>query len=401
MPESAVFDFDFYTDPAYLADPHGRLLELLKEAPPVIWTPHQGGHWVLLSYEANLKAARDWETFSSQIIQKAQFEAMEAAQAPGSPHIPRAVPINLDPPDHTRYRLPLNGAFSPKTILALHNSIRALAGELIDNMKSSGRCEFINAVAEQLPVQVFLKLMGLPLERLPEYRELVRGHLASLQDIGQAARELQRMTAVMRDRFIERRDDPKNDLISMLWSLNIDGRPLTMEDMENYGVLLFIAGLDTVTNSMGFGVRHLAKEPALQEELRRNPALIPEAVEEFLRCYSIVQPFRRLTRDIEFEGLPMKENERALLCLPAADLDARTFPNPERVDLRRENKTHIIFNAGPHRCVGSHLARIELQTLYEELLSRLPPFRLDPEHQPSFHGGHVIGVNALHLVWDA
>jgi cytochrome P450 len=173
-----------------------------------------------------------------------------------------------------------------------------------------------------------------------------------------------------------------------------------MDDMENYCVVLFIAGLDTVMNGMGFGFRHLAQDQALQGQLRANPRIIPEAAEELLRRYTFTVPPRKVARDLVFEGLQMKAGERVMLFLPAADLDPGEFPGSDRFDLTREKKAHIAFNAGPHRCLGSHLARVELQTLYEQMLARLPPFRLDEQHTPTFHGGHVIGVDTLWLAWD-
>lgn len=399
--ESAVYDFDMFHDPAYLADPHKRILDLVKNAPPVFWTPRNGGHWMFMSHSSNFEAARDTEAFSSEIMPHAQVEAMLAQMPPDMPHIPRAFPINLDPPLHGKYRMPLQRVFSPKMIHALKDEIRVLAGELIDEMVADGRCEFMAAIAEPLPVQVFLKMLGLPLERLPEYRALVKAHLSEIQpDPGMAMRRLQQVAAAMRDTVLERRENPRDDIISMLWQVEIDGRPTTLEDQENYGVLLFIAGLDTVMQGMGHGVRHLAQDIALQDELRANPALIADATEELLRRYTFTVPPRRVNKDIVFQGLEMKENDRLVLFLPAADLDPKEYPNPEQVDLKREGTAHIAFNAGPHRCLGSHLARVELNIVYEELLARLPQFRLDPERPPRFHGGHVIGVEELNLVWE-
>jgi len=245
-------------------------------------------------------------------------------------------------------------------------------------------------------------LLGLPLERQDEYRALVTEHLADAEpDPRKIMTKLLRITAMMRDTMLERRARPQNDLISLLWRSEINGKPTDLEDMENYGVVLFIAGLDTVMNGMGFGVRHLAQDPALQSELRANPKMIPEAAEELLRRYTFTVPPRKVAKDVVFEGLPMKAGERVMLFLPAADLDASEFSGPDRFDLTREKKAHIAFNTGPHRCLGSHLARVELQTLYEQLLARLPPFRLVPERPPKFHGGHVIGVDTLWLEWDA
>jgi cytochrome P450 len=401
IPDSAVYDFDMFLDPAYLADPHKRILELVRTAPPVLWTPRNGGHWMFLSHGANFKASRDTESFTSRFVTREQLEAIRARMPPGTPHIPNAAPINLDPPEHTQYRAPLQQAFSPKAMLALKDDIRALADQLIDSVAARGGCDFMVDIAEPLPVRVFLKMLGLPLERQDEYRALVREHLSDPEpDPRKVMMKLLRITAMMRDTILERRERPQNDLISLLWKSQIDGRPTTMEDMENYCVVLFIAGLDTVMNGMGFGIRHLAQDQALQGQLRANPKTIPEAAEELLRRYTFTVPPRKVAKDLVFEGLQMKAGERVMLFLPAADLDPGEFAGSDRFDLQREKKAHIAFNTGPHRCLGSHLARVELQTLYEQMLARLPPFRLDPRHPPKFHGGHVIGVDTLSLVWD-
>ncbi|HEY1076861.1 MAG TPA: cytochrome P450 [Fontimonas sp.] len=399
--DSVVYDFDMFADPGLLADPHERILDLLKTAPPVFWTPRNGGHWMLISHAANFSASRDTESFSSEFIPPEKMAMLKSMLPPGSPHIPIAVPINLDPPDHTKYRMPLNRVFSPKAIMALKDSIRALAAELVDGIKDQGHCEFMTALAQPLPVQVFLKMLGLPLSRWEEYRELVRNHLsASNLDPRRMIQSMMGIAASMRDTMLERRDHPQDDILSMLWKVEVDGKQTTLEDMENYGVLLFIAGLDTVMNGMGHGARHLARNPDLQAQLRANPSLVGDATEELLRRYTFTVPPRIIGKDIEFMGVSMKKGDKAMLYLPAADLDASEYANPEQFDLNRENKVHIAFNAGPHRCLGSHLARVELQVLYEEMLARLPPFRLDPAHAPTFHGGHVVGVDSLHLRWD-
>jgi len=248
---------------------------------------------------------------------------------------------------------------------------------------------------------VFLKLMGLPLERQGEFRVLVQEQLADrCDDAGKVIARMQHIVARMRDIILERREHPRDDIISMLWKTEIDGKPVTLEDIEDFCLLLFIAGLDTVMNGMGHGVHHLAIDQQLQEQLRANPQLIPDAVEELMRRYTFVVPVRRVAKDTVFDGVTLQENERVMLFLPAADLDKNEFPNADTLDLKRENKVHIAFNAGPHRCVGSHLARLELQILYEQLLARLPAFRLDPARLPTFHCGPIIGVDSLHLMWN-
>lgn len=401
VPDSLVFDFDMFRDPAYVADPHQRVIDLVKHAPPIFWTPRNGGHWMLLSHSANFNAARDTENFSSEFIRREDMAAMKAKLPPGMPHIPQPIPINIDPPEHGKYRAPLQRVFSPKAILALKDSIAALATELIDSVKGRGHCEVMKEIAEPLPVRVFLKMLGLPLDRQEEYRAIVAQHLSDpTPDPRAFIPKLQRIAASMRDTFLERRDRPQDDIISLLWKIEIDGKPTTLDDMENYGVLLFIAGLDTVMNGIGHGVRHLARNPDVQEQLRSNSKMIPEATEELLRRYTFTVPPRIVAKDIVFEGVQMKARERAMLFLPAADLDPKEYADSDRFDLNRQNKVHIAFNAGPHRCLGSHLARVELQVLYEVLLTRLPTFRLDPNRPPTFHCGHVVGVDSLHLLWD-
>lgn len=397
---SRVVDFDMYADPAYIANPYQRLQELVTTAPPIFWTPRNGGHWVFLSFAANFDAARDTETFSSTMMPRELIDAFMASLPPGTPRIPHALPVSVDPPDHARYRAPLQKVFSPKVINALRDEVRDFTNYLIDQVIEQGECEFMSSIAETLPVQIFLKLMGLPSEKQAEYRELVKEQLADrLQDMERTIARMQEIVASMRDTILERRDNPKDDLISYLWQADIDGEQPTQEEVEDFCFLLFIAGLDTVMNGMGHGVRHLASDPQLQQQLREQPQLIDEAVEELMRRYSFVVPVRRVTADTEFMGVKLKQEEKIQLFLPAADLDNQRFPEAAQFDLQRENKAHIAFNAGPHRCVGSHLARLELRVLYEQLLSRLPEIKLDPDKPPVYRCGPIIGVETLHLRW--
>jgi len=401
VPDSAVYDFDAYCDPGLLADPVRRIAEIVKQAPPIFWTPRNGGQWVIQGYEALFNAYRDPETFSSQFMSPEQMKAMMASLPPGTPRIAQARPINLDPPEHTKYRAPLQKTFSPKSALALKDDIRRLANDLIDKVAAQGRCDFVPAIAEQLPVQVFLKLFGLPLEHQAEYRALAKEHLSgNTTDMKAMIAKQFRLLNVMRATILDRRDNPRDDIISMLWKAGVDGRPTTMDDMEDYALLLFIAGLDTVVNGASFLMLHLAKNPALQEQLRATPKIIPEAVEEMLRRYTFTVPVRCVAKDVVYEGVTMKAGERVLMYDPAADLDPKQFKNPEAYDMNREEKTHIAFGAGPHRCLGSHLARVELQIITEQMMARLPQIRLDPQKAPTFHGGHVIGPETLPLVWD-
>jgi cytochrome P450 len=399
IPDAVVYDFDIFHDPALKQDAYKRAMQIVKEAPPVFWTPRNGGHWLIAGHKAVFDASRDPALFTSEYIPFEKIQEMRAALPPGAPHLLQPTPITMDPPTHTTYRLPLQGVFSPKAMGNLKEHVRTLASKLLDDVKANGKCEFMNEIAEPLPVQVFLELFGLPVERQRQYRDLVKEHMSQENtDPKQMQQRLYKLTDVMHDTIVDRRDNPKNDMISMLWKSEFNGKPATLNDLEDYCVVLFTAGLDTVMNAMGLGVLHFATHLDLQNKLRADPSLISDATEEMLRRYTFTLPPRWSAKDQEFFGAPMKKGERAVLMLPTADLDPKEFESPENFELQRD-KVHIAFGVGPHRCLGSHLARIELNILYEEMLKRLPEFRLDASKPVTYHGGHVWGPDQVHLVW--
>jgi len=384
-----VVDYEFYRDPRFSADDiHTALAKMLKQVPPVFWTPHNGGHWVIAGHEELFEAARNPELFSSAKM-----------GLPPAPFEPPQIPISIDPPDHAKYREPLARAFSPKAMMALEGDIRALAVELIEKVRADGKCDFATAVAEPLPVTIFMKLMGMPLDRLGEFRQWVNDFLASGDPQIKSDTAIKIMAfneELIRARMAKREDD----LVSRLLDTQIDGRPITLEEMISYGLLLFTAGLDTVMNGMCYGIRHMAEHPELQAELRAHPERITDAMEEALRRYTFTQPGRVIAHDAEALGVKFRKGDMVLLALAGSGLDEREFDNALDFDIAREHKAHIAFNSGPHRCVGSHLARIELRICYEEMLKRLPEFRLDPANPPRMHGGQVIGYDSLALLWD-
>ena len=381
-----VIDFDFYKDLS-IPEPHDLIARFAAEH-PVFWTPRNGGHWVLAGHPELFEASRNTEVFSSHDM-----------SIPPQAFLVKQYPINSDPPEHAIYREPLSRAFSPKAMMGLQDKIRDLAVKLIEKVKTRGSCDFAHEIAEPLPVTIFMQLAGMPLENMPIYREWVTDLLTSADAVNKAA-VIKMVTDAMMEIVEQRKAKREDDLISILLDTPIDGRPVTDEEMRGFCVLLFIGGLDTVMNGMCYGARHLARNPQLQAELRAHPERITDMMEETLRRYTFTMPPRVVAKDADLFGVHFKEGDKVLLMLAGADLDAREFPNPENFRLDRENKVHMAFNSGPHRCVGSHLARIELRILYEELLKRLPEFRLDPARPPEITGGNVIGFKSLHLLWD-
>ena len=400
VPDELVFEFDYNNDPEYCSNPHARTVDLVKKAPPIFWTPYNGGHWMFMSHKAVSEALVDFRKFSSEHFSPEAFDAM-MSELPEEDRIPAPVPICIDPPSHTKLRQPLFSTFSPKSVSAMEVKIRALAERLVDDIADQGQCEFQHAVSDVYPVEIFLSMFGLPLEKEREYRELAKKHLSVISpDLSENMLMMKAIADVLRATIIERRENPRDDLISMLWSLKLEGEPMTLELMLSYCVILFIAGLDTVVNALGFGVRHLATDTQLQHELRENPELIPKATEEILRRYAFVAPIRMLKEDQEFHGIKFAQGERVMLFIPGASIDEAAYPDATRFELKREKLTHLAFGAGPHHCLGAHLARLELKIMYETLLRKLPEFRLDPNNPPAFHGSIIAGPTSIHLVWD-
>jgi cytochrome P450 len=387
-----VVDYDMFADWRYAqaGDPHSGLRKLADDTGYGIrWTPRNGGHWFINDYELCFQAARDPGLFSSRAMTLPPMRAdLE----------PKLIPLMLDPPEHGPYRIPLMRAFAPEKMKALDPAIREFAAELIEPLRGAKRCDFVHAIAEPLPIIMFMRLMGLETSRLAEFRTWMADMMSAEE--APRARSHQNIREMMAELISARQQRRENDLISYLLDSTVAGRPITVEELHGYCILLFSAGLDTVANAMAHSMRHLALDPTLQTRLRDDPRLIPETIEEFLRRYGVTAPPRTVTRDAEFGGARLKAGERVVLLLPACNLDADAFPDPDRVDIERQNKVHLTFNAGPHRCVGSHLARLEIKILFEEWFARMPNVRLDPAAPPEYRLGITLACVKLPLVWD-
>lgn len=395
-----IVDYDVFGDSRFKqeGDLHLGLHRLGEEAGRgIFWTPRNGGHWIINSHDLLFEASRDTALFSSN--NRASGDGSMVMIPPMEDHNePRFAPQSLDPPEHGVLRLPLIKAFAPARIARMEASIRELAVRLIADLKPRGQAEFLEAVAEPLPVTVFMNMMGMPLDRLPEFRSWMHD-IASDSNAKRTA-AFANIDIAMSELILARQAQPQDDLISHLLDSDLDGRPPSMVDMQSYCLLLFTAGLDTLVNTFTFGMYHLARHPELQDRIRADRTLIPPLIEEILRRYAVAMPPRVVTRDAEFGGVKLSQGELVMLMLPAANLDTGAYPNPLDFDLDRENMTHLTFNAGPHRCVGSHLARLELRVFFEEWFERMPNVRPDPDDPPTYRPGLNLTICKLSLMWD-
>jgi cytochrome P450 len=308
------------------------------------------------------------------------------------------LPISVDPPQHTAYRTPLNQPLSAKSVAGLEAAIRALTNELIDSVLAAGRCDFFSAIAEPLPVTLFMKLAGMPTDRLAEFRHLATQATSATVDAATREGTFKRIAGILAEVIKARQEKREDDLISRLLDANINGKSPTFQEMLGYSITLFLGGLETVVNALSFGVLRLARDQELQAKLRADEGLLPGAIEELLRLYGIASTPRRVTRDTTCHGVQLKQGDMLLLLLPAANYDDAAFPDPEQFIMGR-TEPHMTFNTGPHRCVGLNLARLEMKVFYQEWLKRVPPFRLDPQTKPRFMGGFNLAITTLPLVW--
>lgn len=333
------------------------------------------------------------------------FSSARAFNRVGSP-VPM-VPIAIDPPDHTRFRRLLDPFFSPRRMAEREPELRRQAGELIDAIKERGECEFLADVAVPFPSQVFLTLFGLPLEdrdRLIQWKNSILEFTdpASGEPTPEVLAHGLELYTYLTEHIAARRANPEgDDLLSQLITLNDEGG-LTDPEILGLCFLFVLAGLDTVTSALGFSFARLATDPELRHKITADYSLIPYFIEEQLRVDSPV-PFapRVATEDVEVAGCPVAKDTNVLISLGCANRDPGQYPDPETVHLDKQ-PPHFAFGRGPHRCLGSHLARLELRLILEEWHNRIPDYTLAEDAEPKAPWPHAtMGLDAVPLVFPS
>jgi len=353
------------------------------------------GNPVISRYEDVLEALRTPEVFSSE---------MEVQMNLGT--VRPMIPQQIDPPLQTKFRKVLDPHFSRKRMETIAPDVRRHAHELIDSFVEDGECEFNSAFAIPLPCTAFLRLMGLPLDRLEEFLAIKDGIIRpGTQDPEEASRirtaSGRRIYEIFGEEIARRRRDPGEDLVTHLVQSELDGAPLTDEQVLDVCFLMLLAGLDTVTSTIGCNVAYLAQHPEERDRLVKDPSLVPAAVEELLRWETPVAAVPRLVKkDVTLHGVEIKQGQMVTLLLGASDLDDTEFGNGDAVDLQRERNRHLAFGGGNHRCLGSHLARMELRVALEVLHERIPDYRLKPGERPRYSPA-IREVQYLPLVWGS
>lgn len=362
-----VTHFDHY-DPSLADNPYPVFAQLRAEA-PVSRSDAHGGMWVISTYADVYAVAHDTETFSSS----AGGVALPGMYDPRRP----LVPIEVDPPRHLPYRQLASRAFSPAGIQSLEPFISETADRLIDGFIAKGEADLAGEFSFLLPTMVIAEIMGIPAEDQDQFR----GWTLAILDVSEpqaAVKAVKAFQAYCLTLIARRREAPGDDLTSHLVHSAVDGRPLTDDELLGYLLELIVAGHETTTSAIGNDLLFLGRNPGVRDRLRSDPALLPTVVEELLRFESPVQVLRRtVTRDVERGGQHLRRGDTVILLWGSANRDAEEFPAGDEFDPSRANNRHLAFGCGPHRCLGSHLARTEITIALDRVLARLPDYEVD------------------------
>jgi len=301
-------------------------------------------------------------------------------------------PITADPPEHVGYRRLILPFFSPKAVAEQRAFTQASCHAMIDRIVDAGEADAAVDFAQQIPPRVIASVIGIDSDRVDEFVEWTRGVL----ELGQVQPELRMkyrriIREFFRDLVVQRRREPRDDIVSKLIAAEVDGEPLN--DYKIVGVcnLLLVAGIDTTWSSIGAALLHFASHANDRQRIYAEPELLPSAIEEMLRFYSPVTMARKVTEPVSFGDVSMHPGDKLLLNFPAANRDPDVFERADEVVLDRERNRHIAFGVGIHRCAGSNLARMEMEVALRTWFERFEDFELSAPHGVTWTGGQVRG----------
>lgn len=393
VPEELAVTLPLYSRKRIDECPQETLIpEMHASLPPICYVtnifPGDQPGWLLKGYEDTMEMLRDPDNFTKNGMGK-------WAQNIGEDWL--VVPTEIDPPIHTEYRKALNPHFAPQKMAAMKDQVRERAVRLITAFQDKGECDFVDEFSEKYPINIVLDLLGLPEERMAQFlvweKELL--HTNDWEVRGNAVRQVKNY---LLEEIEDRRKNPRDDYISRIFDFEVDGRKWNQDEIFGHCFNLYIGGLDTVTSLLGNIFTFLARYPERQAELRAEPKKIVLAVEEFLRAFAPVTAFRIAAKEIEIHGQKIMPGEYISVATTVTGYDPTYYDNPGEVRFDRRSP-HISLGGGIHKCLGMHLARLEMQIAVEEFMARLPEFRIKDGFKVQWFAGNIQFVPELHLQW--
>jgi cytochrome P450 len=391
VPAELVRVFNHFNDAEVQRDPIGFYDEIRRSERPIFYSPLFGGFWVLTKFAHQL-----------EVLQSPQRFRNEHMSFPGKSVWPRKlIPVEMDPPEHKPFKAIEARAFSPARMRDLEDGITADVRALLTPILARGQCDFFTDFGQPLPTTVFCRLFGLPLEQASDFlaweRDLIHGSNQG-EDVVKRQEAGRRISEYLEALVQSRIERPADDLVTHLTQSVVDGERLTFEQVFDMCFQLYVAGLDTVTAALTLSFVYLATHADARNDLRHDPGLIPNAIEELLRRNSFICLNRVAQEDVEIGGVTIRAGDVVLLPLQSGSRDEELAEDSDRVDFRRRGIRHIAFGAGPHRCVGSHLARIELTCALREWFAMTEDFELAPGREIRYHAAGASGIRSLPLI---
>lgn len=390
--EDWTTDFD-HLHPDYNAEPNRIWDDIRSSGCPVAHTERFNGVYLPTKHDDVSAIAHDTEHFSSMsvLVTDTPVEELGAFRSP---------PITSDPPEHQAHRKALLPAFSPKAIDKWIPITQDICRGLLDEFADGRSCDGSDDYAQHIPVLVIARMIGIPESDGVMFRRWIH----ELLEIGpfdkKVARKATEEIFAYFGAFVEqRRDDPREDLITFLVEAEMDGKPLADHQISGGLFLLLLAGIDTTWSTIGSALWHLGHHPEDRQRLAAEPELIDSAVEEFLRFYSPVTMARVITDEVEISGVPLCPGERVLLPFPAANRDPEFIEDADVFKIDRKVNRHSAFGLGIHRCLGSNLARMEVKVAIQEWMARIPDFELTDPGVVTWSIGQVRGPRTIPLAW--
>jgi cytochrome P450 len=391
-----IFNHDF-SAPRELGA-YWALANELRESCPHFYNQYaDGGYWVFTRHDAVRDIYKTPEIFSSESI------------TPWEPNpIYRFVPTQVDAPDHIKYRRILNPWFSPKAMEAAAPMMSEICRSYIEPLADTGSCDYIDAFALRFPTAAFLTVIGVPISYTELFTQWVDAFFGGFGGDPAGAEAMANALSAMREFWTEQLDDRRGkperpgDLFSYLLHARFDDAPIDDAVLLDMCTVLTLAGLDTTRAELGYMMHHLALHPEHRRALIDEPEIIPLAVEETLRYYTIIfGDGRKVTRDVEFHGVQLKKGDMVYGLVSGANRDPRHWERADEFVIDRKRNNHFGFASGPHRCLGMHLARREMAIAVHEWLTLIPDFELD-NHVALVErgGGSMMALKELPLRWE-
>jgi cytochrome P450 len=398
--EGVVVNFDHHSDEFNLNEL--AINADLRRKCPVAWNENYGGFWFLSSYDAVSQTARDDDTFSH----KYEPNAQNGVNYQGEMGVPRpegqpALGIGeVDGEYHLALRHALAPFFSPGAVEKMQPFMEEQAHGFLDQKITTGQMDLVLDYASPVPAILTMKLMGLPYDNWQLYANLFHSVMAIPQDSPEYVNAISEVPAMMQgvlDFAAARRAEARDDLTSFLIQFEFDGQRLTDEQLLNILWNLIAGGVDTTTSQTALTLLHLGTHPELRQQLIDHPELYRTATDEFLRYFSVNQQLSRtVTRDVTVGGQQLRRNDRVVISWLAANHDEREFERADEIVLDRTPNRHLAFGLGPHRCIGSHLARLMSEVMVKAVLDRIPDYRVDLDGVYEYRGNpSMTGLGKL------